>query len=266
METQIFDNEIVKLHPIYRCAPATLAEISKRDYSKAPFDSRIECLDMDYYESRFVKNGANDSTMDAVIGVSNYVNNKKEHSALMMVELRLKYQSTRNLEAESLNRKVLHTTELLGPAEYPISKVVVFVFKGDVFQEARHWVASHSHSNRTKREWIVLSPDMFRKAYMAKEDMPYLPLHDFDSALYHFEQLIKNENWDGFIELFERWGSHEYYKYSQIPQEKELIADLLRKVWMKVIARKDMLDNDTLDLLHLLQEDYAMILNEIPMK
>lgn len=108
MATQIFDNEFLHALPIYQKVHSSLAEVSNRDYAVAPFDKRIECLDMDEYEAHYVKNGANDSTMDAVIGIANFENNRKSGSSLLMVELRLGYQSAKNLTASSLNNKVVH--------------------------------------------------------------------------------------------------------------------------------------------------------------
>ena len=77
MATQIFDNDFLHTHPIYQNVHSTLVDVSNRDYAMAPFDKRIECLDMDDYEAHYVQNGANDSTMDAVIGIANYDNNHK---------------------------------------------------------------------------------------------------------------------------------------------------------------------------------------------
>lgn len=63
--------------------------------------------------------------MDAVIGIANYDNNHKSGSSLLMVELRLGYQSAKNITALSLNNKVKHTMTLLNAAEFPISQDAV---------------------------------------------------------------------------------------------------------------------------------------------
>ena len=47
----VYDNEIVGKHDLYSCCKSTLNDVSQKDYpNKNYFDSRIECLDMDYYE------------------------------------------------------------------------------------------------------------------------------------------------------------------------------------------------------------------------
>ena len=52
MATQIFDNDFLHTHPIYQNVHSTLVDVSNRDYAMAPFDKRIECLDMDDYEAQ----------------------------------------------------------------------------------------------------------------------------------------------------------------------------------------------------------------------
>lgn len=54
MATQIFDNDFLHTHPIYQNVHSTLVDVSNRDYAMAPFDKRIECLDMDDYEAHYV--------------------------------------------------------------------------------------------------------------------------------------------------------------------------------------------------------------------
>ena len=203
MATQIFDNDFLHTHPIYQNVHSTLVDVSNRDYAMAPFDKRIECLDMDDYEAHYVQNGANDSTMDAVIGIANYDNNHKSDSSLLMVELRLGYQSAKNITALSLNNKVKHTMTL-------------FVFKADVCQQAKHKLDALGHSNTSRRKWIVMSPDVFGKAYMAKEDIPYVPLHNYKAVLANFCRLIDSHLWDEVEKEFETWGSKIYSSISYV--------------------------------------------------
>lgn len=90
MAIQIFDNECVESHPIYEKAGALLSDVCKRDYKDNFFDERIECLDMDTYEAMNC-GGQKQATMDAVIGIADYENNRKTTGKLLMVELRLGY-------------------------------------------------------------------------------------------------------------------------------------------------------------------------------
>ena len=201
MATQIFDNDFLHTHPIYQNVHSTLVDVSNRDYAMAPFDKRIECLDMDDYEAHYMQNGANDSTMDAV-----------------------------------------------------------FIFKADVCQQAKHKLDALGHSNTSRRRWIVMSPDIFGKAYIAKEDIPYVPLHDYKAVLANFCRLIDSHLWDEVEKDFETWGSKIYSRISYISQERELLEDVLRNVWNKIASEKDKIDADTWDYISLIKEDYPHIL------
>ena len=201
MATQIFDNDFLHTHPIYQNVHSTLVDVSNRDYAMAPFDKRIECLDMDDYEAHYMQNGANDSTMDAV-----------------------------------------------------------FIFKADVCQQAKHKLDALGHSNTSRRRWIVMSPDIFGKAYIAKEDIPYVPLHDYKAVLANFCRLIDSHLWDEMEKEFETWGSKTYSRISYISQERELLEDMLRNVWIKIESEKDKVDADTWDYISLIKEDYPHIL------
>lgn len=182
MVTRIFDNAIVEKHPIYKDAGSALSEVSKRDYGNNFFDERIKCLDMDEYEVSVCQE-QKQPTMDAVIGVADYERNRKNNSQLLMVELRLGYRSTNGLEAESLNGKILHTLELLNPARYIVAKQAVFVFNDNVYQQAISWMTSKLHSNVTKKEWVVMNPKTFGRAYLAQEDLPYEPMYDYEISM-----------------------------------------------------------------------------------
>lgn len=201
MATQIFDNDFLHTHPIYQNVHSTLVDVSNRDYAMAPFDKRIECLDMDDYEAHYMQNGANDSTMDAV-----------------------------------------------------------FIFKANVCQQAKHKLDALGHSNTSRRRWIVMSPDIFGKAYIAKEDIPYVPLHDYKAVLANFCRLIDSHLWDEVEKEFETWGSKTYSRISYISQECELLEDMLRNVWIKIESEKDKVDADTWDYISLIKEDYPHIL------
>ena len=201
MATQIFDNDFLHTHPIYQNVHSTLVDVSNRDYAMAPFDKRIECLDMDDYEAHYMQNDANDSTMDAV-----------------------------------------------------------FIFKADVCQQAKHKLDALGHSNTSRRRWIVMSPDIFGKAYIAKEDIPYVPLHDYKAVLANFCRLIDSHLWDEVEKEFETWGSKTYSRISYISQERELLEDMLRNVWIKIESEKDKVDADTWDYISLIKEDYPHIL------
>jgi len=254
MAIQIFDNECVESHPIYETAGALLSDVCKRDYNDNFFDERIECLDMDSYEAMNCA-GQKQATMDAVIGIADYENNHKTNAKLLMVELRLGYKSTTGLDAGSLNYKVQHTVELLNPAVCLVADKAVFVFGNTVCQQAIHWINSKRHSNVSKKEWVVMSPAMFEKAYLAPEDLPYKPINDFAKGKEDFSKMLENKSWrqiDGSL----RWWGNAYYQYSYIPEEADLIVNLILDVWKKLMNKKTQMSDEDILRFSIFAEDY----------
>ena len=262
MAIQIFDNECVESHPIYEKAGALLSDVCKRDYKDNFFDERIECLDMDTYEV-MICSGQKQATMDAVIGIADYENNHKTNCKLLMVELRLGYKSTEGLEAASLNRKVSHTLELLNPAVCLVSDKAIFVFDDLLCQQAIHWMFSKRYSNVSKKEWVVMSPTMFCKAYLAPEDLPYQPIHDFVKGKADFAKMLENKSWQQIYKTLQWWGK-AYYKYCYIAEEATLIASLISEVWENLKSHKHEMTDDVLLSLSNYAEDYPVFnLDEI---
>lgn len=255
MAIQIFDNECVELHPIYAKFGILLSDVCKRDYNDNYFDERIECLDMDSYES-MVCCGAKQSTMDAVIGVADYVNNRKLKGKLLLVELRLGYKSITGLEAGSLNHKVLHTIELLNPAAYLVDDKAVFIFNDTICQQAIHWMYSKSHSNVSKKAWVVMSPAMFGKAYLSPEDLPYQPINDFVKGKEDFAKMLENKSWQQIDGSLQWWGN-AYYQYSYISEEADLIIKLVLEVWKELKRYKTQMSDEDILCFSIFAEDYS---------
>lgn len=110
----VFDNGVIKQHPLYTRYPSTLNAIAERDYqSGSLFDKRIECIDTDAYEKSLGGN-LTEQTMDAAVGIKSYANNKSSNARLLLVELRMGYKNAGNIRKDELENKVRHTKELLG--------------------------------------------------------------------------------------------------------------------------------------------------------
>ena len=120
MESDIvFDNAILLSHSAYsKGYGCKLNDVSIRDYKTGGFNDKIVCIDLDSYE-KIEKSGSPDKTMDAVIGISNYQNNRRVSKRLLMVELRLDYKSSRNLSGTELRRKSSHSpySPIYSPAQ-----------------------------------------------------------------------------------------------------------------------------------------------------
>lgn len=149
METAIIDNEVVRGHKLYRYCASYLQTVSDRDYrGKYTFNHGVECLDMDAYEAR-ESSGQKERTVDAVIGIASFENNRKSRSRLLLVELRMKYKNTDNLSLSDMSAKVAHTTQLL-TRETAIDKHCALVFSEKVAPRARRWLYRFGKEKRGK--------------------------------------------------------------------------------------------------------------------
>lgn len=85
MAQLVCQNDIVVSHP-YAChCLCALDDVAAKDYLKSGwFDKRILCLSLDDYE-RKVHQGNKDCTIDAAIGVGNYINNRTTVTRLLLL-------------------------------------------------------------------------------------------------------------------------------------------------------------------------------------
>lgn len=238
MDAAVYDNAVVRSHPIYPLAKNTLKAISDRDYPNGayPFDQGIECLDMDSYEHSLPKN-PHDKTVDAVIGISTYVNNRTSSPRLLLVELRMGYESADNVQRKELVSKVRHTIELLGH-QIAIEKERIFVFNGNVAPQAISKFAAWKRENNAAKDFTALSVNQFIDNFPSYASMPYTPTNNPDSIR---NEIISHENkaqWNGMFACIKRWKDEasrirgNYYEYRSI-------IGALKNVWSEIRLRHD---------------------------
>lgn len=115
MECELaYDNSIINSNPLHQICGSFLCEVAQKDYGAKFFRPEIECLDIDYCETLGAVNEKRrkEATVDAVIGVKPYNMNRFSSARLLLVELRMKYLSPKNLSKNHLESKVRHTLSL----------------------------------------------------------------------------------------------------------------------------------------------------------
>lgn len=139
MEPLIYSNETVRAHSLYPACRSWLNVVSDRDYpGKNYFDIRIECLDMDLYEKDIQHKAQADHTVDTVIGIQTYKDNRATSGRLLLVEFRMGYESTNNLSKTEMERKAIYTKALLG-GEIMINQQSIFIFNDAFAPLAKNW-------------------------------------------------------------------------------------------------------------------------------
>lgn len=260
MEPSVYNNEIVSKHTLYVLCASTLNEVSERDYpGKNYFDPQIACLDMDSYETS-VSHGNADSTTDAVIGISTCVNKVMSEHRLLLVELRMRYQSANTLSKGDLESKVSHTRELLD-GELTIEHENVFVFNEKVAPQARHKIESWKHEGGLVTSFKVFSVMEFCNNVKSIDDMPYTPKYDPVQLCNELDSYVKACEWSQLFGKLNFWlNVAGNVRYSNI-FEYESLQQTVMGWWKQFCAQHPTWnnENDELDAL-IMDEEIQTVL------
>lgn len=228
----VCQNDIVVSHSYARHCLCTLDDVAAKDYLKSGwFDKRILCLSLDDYE-RKVLQGSNDCTIDAAIGVGNYINNRTTVTRLMLVELRMGYgyHNVDNLSVSSLENKISHSRSLLSDCN--IDNNNYFIFKEGVAEQAKSWAERKKKEGGICYTWAVLSVNEFNRLIQFVEDMPYVPKTDLAQIRKQLSDCIANKNWRELCDQTDYWQKKALsYKHRYELPEYEAIRAVLLDAW-----------------------------------
>ena len=203
MEPTIYSNKTTRCHSIWKISPALFDDISNRDRKGSNYFSKeIEALDMDNYEK--TRGGNADRTVDAVIGIETCINKNCMSPRLMMIELRTNYDNPNNLSKSELERKVSHSSQLLG-AELSIERHKILLFRDEVAAQARSWLASKTEEGGEIRNMIVWSVKNFNDSVKSFDEMPYTPINSEESIITELDSYIKTSSWRKYFDKIHFW-------------------------------------------------------------
>lgn len=230
----VYNDKIVTEHAIaQRGCMHLLDALAENDYHKGGyFDKRIKCLSLDEYEEK-VCGGSKDNTMDAAVGICDYVNNRAVNPRLMLVELRMGYDSADNLSRSSLEHKITHSRNLL--VDTRMEKTNFFVFTDTIAPKAKSWAMRMAYAARFKPDWEMLGVTQFNELLNFESDMPYHPIHDVDEIKKELLQCINNRNWEKLFAQTGYWKDlAETYRTQYKVLEFNSIINTLWGVWQTV--------------------------------
>lgn len=261
MEAIVFDNDVVRQSILFDSCADTLLNISNRDYpNRYNFDSRIKCLDIDSYE-RNVCGQNPDNTVDAVIGICNCKNDKrKTMHRLMLLELRMDYESNRNLSITQMNKKVAHTRNLLG-GDILIDPNNYFLFDDAVSEQIKRWFANKRVEGGSFKNCVAWSVNDFKTNVISYDDLPYTPQYDKEKIIKELSSFADNGNWDKLFSGFKFWLNKAKNIQYVNNREYENLSDALYEAWKHFNSKDTQLlnDDDMLEKL-ILEEDIETII------
>lgn len=260
MEELAFDNGIINSHPIYSLCGSTLDTVSKKDYPGEDFfDKSINCLDMDAYETKTC-HGCKDHTMDAVIGIKSYLNNKFHSTRLLLVELRMDYKSEKNLSKTALENKVSHTKALLGNGS-PINVNSFFIYRPGVIQRVKRKFNDLSNEGGIIKQCKPLSTTEFNELIKPESSFPYTPVTDIQAMKNNLSQLLESGDFTTLISQVEYWLKKALQYHRQYNNnEYSCIMQSVTKIWHDFRASSPTLSDDERLDADILEEDYDALL------
>jgi len=254
-----FDNDIILKHSTYRQCGSMLDTVSKKDYPGDDFfDKRIACLDMDAYETIVCK-GAKDCTMDAVIGIKDFSDNRFHDTRLLLIELRMDYKSDKNLSKTKLEQKVCHTRSLLG-GETKIDETSCFIFSNNIINKVRRWFNDKSKEGGSLRHCKPLSTDEFNEKIKSADLFPYTPLTNLPAMEKDLQNLLFQAQYSCFINKTEYWLKKALtYRQRYNNEEYRHITEVIEKVWYDFRKSTPTLSDDERLDVEILEEDFDIL-------
>lgn len=257
----VCDNAVLQGHSLYANYNRPLHVISLKDYpNDIYFQSRtdIEGIDIDQYEAdRAIAD--RDMTMDAMIGVADYSNNHPVNNRLLLLELRMDYNSTRHLRHKKLLGKIMHTRAAIG-AEVMVDEENVFVFRQDIIEEAKRWMFNTSQEHSDAKGWIAVSPMELENLIQSQANMPYQAINDMASVDIELGKKIDEKNFEEVLKIIDHWHNKaEQYKLRYQLKEEEHIKSHLHDTWHQTKVSEYALTVEQQVYVDVIEEEYSYL-------
>ena len=253
------DNSILEEHPLYDAFHKSLHDISLKDYPHDTyFRTDIEAIDLDAAEKVLVA-GEQDKTMDAMVGIADYSSNRMVNRRMLLVELRMDYDSTDCLRHSSLQGKVSHTRAIVH-SEIRIDEDNVFVFRDDVVEQAKKWMFSMANEHSDASKWVALSPSEFENLLPLASSVAYQPTNNMTEVQQQICQKIDEKDFDSLLNIIGHWHiAAEDCKLKYQHKEELHIKNHLHDAWQHIKDADCESDADMLLYVELIEEDYPYL-------
>lgn len=257
MEPLIYSNETVRAHSLYPACRSWLNVVSDRDYpGKNYFDKRIECLDMDLYEKDIQHKAQADHTVDTVIGIQTYKDNRATSGRLLLVEFRMGYESTNNLSKTEMERKAIYTKALLG-GEIMINQQSIFIFNDAFAPLAKNWFNRQQKTGGDFKDCESCSVTEFNNNIKSLSDFPYVPYY---SAQVILDSLCP-EQATCYIEQMRFWCGKARDLFYKNSLEYNHLQGIIQQEWTSFRNGHQNLTDDEELIAEILEEDFSFIFN-----
>ena len=267
MESLLINNDFVRLHPLWGKCPATLQDISERDYPGDAYFSEmktVDALDLDSYEQSMHKS-ATECTGDATIGIALIKEGEDlKHPSLMLTELRMGYKNGDNLELQTIRKKVEHSTELLNESgACRVHPNYYFVFTDAEAPRAKNKISRDANELGRMTNYIVVSVSEFQNMMVDPDTLPYEPKHKKEDIAQSF--YAKQPDKDAFdmavfVAEYDKWFDKvKTYRYKYQLLESKHIASVLKGI-VADLRKQSSVPNEDKEFLDVIEEELNLYL------
>jgi len=253
------DNAVLRAHPMYSLYHKSLHNISLKDYpNDCYFRADIDGIDLDQYEiDRTI--GNRDMTMDAIVGIADYINNRTVNNRLLLVELRMDYDSTKHLRHSKLQGKIAHSRFEVG-ASVRVDEESVFVFRNDVSEQAKKWMFNTSKEYKEVEQWVAMSPEELNNMLLPISSIPYQVETDMTEADSNMTKLISDKDFESLLEFVIYWNDKaEGFKRQFKLKEEAHIKQHLHDVWQLTTAAGYLLNAEQKAYVEVIEDEYKYL-------
>lgn len=258
MEPVKIDNSLLHSHFLWKSAPDCLKNIFDRDSDeKNPFvNKQIDCIDVDKAEINRIKGteAKQEKTVDSVIGIGAI---KKEQGndntrQLMLVELRMRYESINQVKFKDWKSKVLHTLDLLG-RDIQIRPQYWFVFTDSFYNLVlRKWRDS-SKADKELKSYIPLSVSDFYDSCCLPVDWEPILSVDKDVLEMELMNALSSKSLHNIMKSSDYWKKKAgEYAVRNRRQEVKLIKD----TFVMILNNAVQSNHEQKDWLELIIDDF----------
>lgn len=257
MEQLVYNNEVVAAHSFYPLCHSFLNTVSNKDYpGRDYFNPEIECLDMDFYEKNVLHKAQADHTVDAVIGVQTYEKNQGTNVRLLLVELRMGYESAKRLSKEEIEGKSAHTKALLS-GEKAIHRISFFVFTKKVAPLARNWFERQQRTGGEIKNCQSCAVSEFNEMVKSIADFPYVPLYSTPTIKDSLK--LADTGCMNYMNQVKFWCEQARNFQYKNPQEYTHIKQILTQEWADFRNRHPNLTDDEELMAEIMEEDFVFL-------
>ncbi len=179
MEGVFLCSEYLQSHPLYSLFGSDLATLAEKDYPAQGIfrGCYIPSIDLDAYE--ISTDTSNDCTSDSVIGIADADKSRLTARRLLLTELRIGYESPRNLDYQNIRQKYIHSSDILHEFDpgKRISSEFAMIFKKSVVPGAQRkfWSWARESSKKISASWKAYDTESFCNFINYGKDLPLKP-------------------------------------------------------------------------------------------